>query len=115
MDHLWIDLELIESHANPDGTPSHPFRFQKRVSGRSPFGLPPSPDTFNVGHLSVRPRFDLIRGLPEEEAIAHALSSIYRATEILCPQAARLGGFDVSAFRARFQEACGEMGYRCEA
>ncbi len=39
MEHLWIDLELIESHARPDGRCRHPFRLQKRVSGRSHFGF----------------------------------------------------------------------------
>lgn len=32
MQHLWIDFELVEQLAKPDGTPKYPFRFAKRVS-----------------------------------------------------------------------------------
>jgi hypothetical protein len=66
IEHLWIDLELLELAFKPDGGPRYPFRFQKRVSGRSRFGLPPSPDSFNVGHFSVRPDIALLVSLPEE-------------------------------------------------
>jgi hypothetical protein len=59
MEHLWSDLELIESHARTDGRQRFPFRLAKRVSGRSHFGLPPSPDKFNVGHYSVRPDLEM--------------------------------------------------------
>jgi hypothetical protein len=55
LEHLWIDVELLEYLANANGSPRHPFRFQKRVSGRSRFGLPATQDTFNEAHFSVRP------------------------------------------------------------
>ncbi|WP_369977984.1 hypothetical protein [Xanthomonas bundabergensis] len=116
MEHLWIDLELIEDHAKPDGTPRHPFRFQKRVSGRSPpFGLPPIPDKLNVGHFSVRPDFDVIRTLPTGQAVAYAVFLIYQGTEVLHAKSKRLGGFDASLFRLRFRDVSQDLGYRCEA
>lgn len=115
MENLWIDLELIESHARPDGKPRHTFRFQKRVSGRSHFGLPPAPDSINVGHFSVRPDFERIRSLTGDEAVAYALSLMYRGTEVLNAQSKRLGGFNAEQFRQRFLDACKSMGFRCEA
>ena len=114
MENLWIDLELIEAHAKPDGTPRHSFRFQKRVFGRSHFGLPPAPDSLNVGHFSVRPDFERIRSLPTDQAIAYALSLIYRSTEVLHAKSKRLGGFNADQFRLRFRDICQRMGYRCE-
>ena len=66
MEHLWIDFELVESDAKPDGKSRFPFRFAKRVSGRSSFGLAPSPDYYNVGHFSVRPNFPYLLSLPED-------------------------------------------------
>ena len=63
IEHLWIDLELIESHSRVDGKPQYPFRLQKRVSGYSRFGLPSIPDKFNVGHFSVKPDYKKRRGL----------------------------------------------------
>jgi hypothetical protein len=36
MNHLWIDLELIEAHANR--RPPWSFRFQKKVGGSSWIG-----------------------------------------------------------------------------
>jgi len=44
IEHLWIDLELFKHGAQTDGTERYPLRMQKRVSGRSRFGLPSSPD-----------------------------------------------------------------------
>lgn len=105
MEHLWIDLELIESHAREDGTPLHRFRFAKRVSGRSHFGLPPSPDKFNVGHYSVRPDFKRIAALPVNEAVEYALTLIYDSTELLLAKQKKLGGFNAVLFRERFLAA----------
>lgn len=113
MEHLWIDLELIEDHARPDGLARHSFRFQKRVSGRSHFGLHPAPDFLNVGHFSVRPDFDLLRSLPVDQAVAYALSLIYRSTEVLHAKSRRLGGFDAEQFRKRFRDICQTAGYQC--
>jgi len=111
IEYLWIDLELIEGHAKSDGSPRHPFRFQKRVTGRAPFGLPQQPDKFNVGHFSVRPDFQLIATLPNERAISYALSEIYRATEILIDKQKRLGGFDAQSFRQCMLNECLALGY----
>jgi hypothetical protein len=111
MEHLWIDLELIKSHSRPDGRARFPFRFAKRVSGRSHFGLPPSPDKFNVGHYSVRPDFQLIASLPLSEAVVYALSLIYDSTRVLIDKQKRLGGFDASSFRRNFLAGCRKVGY----
>ena len=83
MQHLWIDLELLRSHVKADGSAKHPFRFQKRVSGRGPFGLPDQPDSFNVGHFSVRPDFERLLSIPADEVVPYALSLIHRASG--CP------------------------------
>jgi hypothetical protein len=82
MEHLWIDFELVESDAKPDGKSRFPFRFAKRVSGRSSFGLAPSPDYYNVGHFSVRPNFPYLLSLPEDEVIPYCLN--LRFFVILC-------------------------------
>jgi hypothetical protein len=111
IEHLWIDIELIESHARIDGSCRWPFRFQKRVSGRSHFGLPPIPDKFNVGQYSVRPNFQLIASLPQEQAILYALSLIYDSTIILIEKKRKLGGFDAGLFRSKFLDSCRSIGY----
>ena len=111
IEHLWIDLELIESHARTDGTQRWPFRFRKRVSGRSPpFGLPPVPDKFNVGHYSVRPDFQLIASLPSEQVIPYALSLIYDSTAVLIENR-KIWGFDACLFRNKFLDGCRSIGY----
>lgn len=115
MEHLWIDLELIESRARDDGGPLHPFRFRKRVSGRSRYGLPALPDLFNVGHFSVRPDFERIRALPADDAVAYALSLIYRQTDCLLSKGKKLGGFNVALFRSSFRDACHRLRIPCEA
>jgi hypothetical protein len=104
MEHLWIDFELIESHAQ--GRASWPFRFQRRVSGRSKLTGLVSPDAFNVGHYSVRPDFGLVRALPEAELVNYALSLVSASTEVLLFKEKKLGGFNACAFREHFQHAC---------
>lgn len=111
IEHLWIDFELIESHARPDGKPRHPFRFQKRVSGRSSFGLPPSPDYYNVGHFSVRPNFQYLVSLPEENVVSYCLNLIYKELNILKEKEKKLGGFKSEMFRSRFFDECNILGY----
>jgi len=115
IEHLWIDLELVEDHSRADGLPRHAFRFQKRVSGRSHFGLPPTPDSFNVGHFSVRPDFAHLLGLPTKETIPYALSLIYKASEVLLEKQKKLGGFDAALFRKRLRTECHSLGYKIEA
>ncbi len=112
IEHLWIDLELLEYLAKEDGGPRHPFRFQKRVSGRSHFGLPAAPDQFNVGHFSVRPDFTLVATLPLPQAVSHVLQRIYQASAVLHEKQRRLGGFNAKLFLERFFVQCEHLGYR---
>ncbi|NYE59602.1 hypothetical protein FHW58_000754 [Duganella sp. 1224] len=111
MEHLWIDLELIEYWSKPDGTPRHPFRFQKRVSGRSHFGLPPIDDKYNVGHYSVRPDFSLLTSLNSEEVVPYVLSLIYASTAGLADKKKRIGEFDLPRFQRHYREECSRLGY----
>ena len=111
MEHLWIDLELIVHDARPDGKPRYPFRFQKRVSGRSHFGLSPIQDHFNVGHYSVRPNFQIITSLSTEQLVPYVLTLIYHSTSILLDKQKRLGGFDAMLFSSRFMEASKQLGH----
>jgi hypothetical protein len=112
IEHLWIDFELIESHAKSGGKPRYPFRFAKRVSGRSSFGLPPSPDYFNVGHFSVRPNFRHLLSISKDEIIPYCLNLIHKELEILKTKERKLGGFDSELFRKRFSEECKNLGYK---
>lgn len=111
IDHLWIDLELLEYLAKADGSPRHPFRFQKRVSGRSHFGLPVTPDRFNVGHFSVRPDFELIASMSVELAVSHVLQQVYEESSVLLGKEKKLGGFDATLFRERLLSTCQRLGY----
>jgi len=111
MQHLWIDFELVEQLAKPDGKPKYPFRFAKRVSGRSHFGLHPSPDYLNVGHFSVRPDFPYLLSISIDEAIPYCLSLIYASLVVLKAKEKKLGGFDSELFRATFYEECKKLGY----
>lgn len=111
IEHLWIDVELLEDLAREDGGPRHPFRFQKRVSGRSQFGGPDVDDSLNVGHFSVRPDFALLRSLPLEEAVSHVLQQIFIQSAILLEKQKKLGGFDAKLFRERLLAECQRLGY----
>ncbi|MBP9083049.1 MAG: hypothetical protein KBH11_08230 [Bacteroidia bacterium] len=112
MEHLWIDFELVEKLAKPDGKPKYQFRFAKRVSGRSSFGLPPSPDYFNVGHFSVRPDFPILYSISKEKIIPYCLNLIYNELGHLKAKEKKLGGFDSNMFRNRFYEECSKLGYQ---
>ncbi|MFA9217265.1 MAG: hypothetical protein ACEQSK_09185 [Sphingomonadaceae bacterium] len=111
IEHLWMNIELVESLARPDLKPRHPFRFQKRVSGRSHFGLPAVPDQFNVGHFSVRPDFTLLASLPAAQAICYVLRLMYEASAVLLDKQKKLGGFDAPGFRISFRDECDRIGY----
>lgn len=115
IEHLWIDFELIERHAKPDGKPRFPFRFAKRVSGRSQFGLPPSPDHLNVGHFSVRPNFQQLLSISKDEIVLYCLNLIYKELEILKVKEKKLGGFDSELFLNRYKEECNNLGYKLNA
>jgi|SRR5215472_3726453 len=71
MEHLWIDFELIESHA--ETRPRWSFRFQKKVGGSSPDKLTGLPRRVcqNVGHYSVRPDFQELRSLSDDSVVGH--------------------------------------------
>ena len=99
IEHLWIDLELLEYLAKADGSPRHPFRFQKRVSGRSHFELPVASDHINVGHFIVRPDFALVASLPVDLAVSHVLQRVYDESAVLPGKPKKLGGFDTGRFQ----------------
>jgi len=101
MEHLWIDFELNEAHA--ERRPPFPFRFQKRVSGRSSLVGLPIPDSFNVGHYSVRPDFHRVRTLPPDALVGYAFALLFRSTEALVGKQKKLAGFDALAFREHFR------------
>ncbi len=114
MEHLWIDLELVEDHAKADGSPRHSFRLQKRVSGRGRFGLPAIEDRLNVGHYSVRPDFSRLHSLPISASTEYVIKQIYDSTEILISKHKRLNGFDAQLFRSRFANCCEELGFNIQ-
>ena len=115
MNHLWIDLELIESHVQR--RPPWSFRFQKRVGGSSPDKLTGLPRRLyeNVGHYSVRPDFKELRGLPLESVVIYVLGIIYASTAVLVEKQKKLGGFDAQRFRSEFVATCGRHGYHIDA
>ena len=115
MNHLWIDLELIERHAA--GRPPWPFRFQKRVTGSSAQKLTglPMPVRENVGHYGVTPDFQELRGVPLDSVVSHVLSLIYASASVLIEKQKKLGGFDVETFCSDFLSACKEHGYEISA
>jgi hypothetical protein len=111
MEHLWIQIEMLAYLARPDGRARHPFRFQKRVSGRSRLGLPPNPDWLNVGHFSVRPDFANLISPPVEDGVRHVLQRIHAASAVLLEKQKKLGGFDAGLFRERILVNCSSLGY----
>jgi hypothetical protein len=111
MEHLWIDFELIEAHA--EQRPPRSFRFQKRVGGSSPdklTGLPRRAHE-NVGHYSVRPDFSQLQSVPQESIVGYVLNVIYASTSVLIEKQKKLGGFDADKFRSEFVAACRRCGY----
>ena len=111
MEHLWIDFELIKSHA--ERRPPYPFRFQKTVGGSSPDKLTGLPRRVhhNVGHYSVRPDFQELRSVPQESVVSYVLSLIYASTSVLIEKRKKLGGFDADRFRSEFITTCRQHGY----
>jgi hypothetical protein len=111
MKHLWIDFELIESHA--ERHPPYLFRFQKKVGGSSPDKLTGLPRRVyeSVGHYSVRPDFQHLRSVPQESIVSYVLSLIYASTSVLIEKQKRLGGFDAQKFRSDFIVSCRQHGY----
>jgi hypothetical protein len=108
MENLWIDFEL--SQIVSDQQPPFKFRFQKRISGKSNLSGIEFPDSYNVGHYSIRPNFEEI--FKVENVITYSLNLIYESTEILIEKQKRLGGFDAFKFRAEFLKGCTKFGYK---
>lgn len=108
--HLWIDFELIQSHA--DQRKPFPFRFKKKVGG-SVFKLTglPTPVWYNVGHYSVRPDFTELARISDETIAKYALGLIYASTSVLVEKQKKLGGFDASLFRSDFLSSCKQHGF----
>lgn len=106
IEHLWIDLELSEMSVLAFGKPPKPFRYQKRVSGAPRMGLPAIPDSFNVGHYSVRPDFEVLKQSTIEQSINYIVGLVYKSTEVLLSKQKKLGGFNASSFRDKFSSVC---------
>jgi len=111
IEHLWIDLELLESPIKADAKSLHSFRFQKRVSGYSRMGLPAIPDSYNVGHYSVKPDFHKITTLQNDALICYVVNLIYESTTVLLEKQKKLGGFNAMLFRENFVQASRSLGY----
>ena len=111
IENLWIDLELSEMSFLAFGKPPKPFRYQKRVSGASSMGVPAVPDSFNVGHYSVRPDFEILKRNSIEKNINYIVTLIYKSTEVLLSKQKKLGGFDATAFRDAYSSVCESLGY----
>src|SRR5262245_52684520 len=111
MQHLWIDFELIESHAGR--RPPWFSRFQKKVGGSSPDKLTglPRRGCRTVGHYSVRPDFQELRSLSDDSVVGHVLSLVYASTSVLIEKQRKLGGFDVQRFRSDFLSICKQQGH----
>ena len=114
MNHLWIDFELIEAHAERPRPWS--FRFQKKVGGSSPDKLTGLPRRVheNVGHYSVRPDLLELRRLPQDSVVSYVLSLIYASTAVLIEKRKKLGGFDARKFRSDFLFTCRQHGYEIQ-
>ena len=111
MQHLWIDFELIQSHA--ERRPSWPFRFQKKVGGSKCklTGLP-TPVRENVGHYGISPDFEKLLKTPIDSVANYALSLIYESTSMLIEKKKKLGGFDAEKFRQDFLTSCKQHGFQ---
>lgn len=108
IEHLWISLELIESHLKEEK--ALPFRFQNRVT-LSGFGLPGKKYCYNVVSYSVAPNFEKIKTLPEELICDYILGLVYESIQTLIDKQKKLGGFDAIKFRSDFIKVCKELGY----
>ncbi|TDX13388.1 hypothetical protein [Flavobacterium sp. S87F.05.LMB.W.Kidney.N] len=107
MEHLWIDLELVERYSKDRDSWS--FRFQKRVDIRASHT---ELYTYNVGHYSVKPDFEKLRSLSSKESIcSYVFELLYESTQILVDKEKKLNGFNAKAFREDFLSACVKLGY----
>ena len=106
IEHLWIDLELIESDLVE--RKKWAFRFQKRVSIPTSFKENYS---YNVGHYSVKPDFEKLKQLTADEICNYILQLVYNSTKTLSTNKKKLEDFNVEQFRHDFLTACTNMGY----
>jgi hypothetical protein len=111
IEHLWIDLELSEMSFKAFGKPPKPFRFQKRVSGAGHMGLSAIPDSYNVGHYSVRPDFEILKKNTIEQSVSYIIGLIYQSTEMLLDKQKRLSGFNAVDFRDKFLSVAISLGF----
>ncbi|MFH1024839.1 MAG: hypothetical protein V1809_15775 [Planctomycetota bacterium] len=111
MQHLWIDVELIQSHA--ERRPSWPFRFQKRVGGSvlKLTGLP-TPVYENVGHYGISPDFRRLLDTPLDSVANYVLGLVYESTSVLIEKQKKLDGFDAQRFRQEFLSSCRKHGFQ---
>jgi hypothetical protein len=109
MEHLWIDLELIERC----GKRPWAFRYQKKVSGSAAAKLTgvPMPVYEHGGHYSVTPDFAALARVPIESVVGYVLTLIYLSTSVLFSERRELGDFDVQGFRSQFRASCERHGY----
>lgn len=107
MEHLWIDLELIESYLV--NRKPYSFRFQKRVNIASSVGG--KDYYYNVGHFSVAPDFDKLKVLSDDLVCDYILELMYQSTQVLIDNQKKLDDFNAIKFRSDFVKFCNEMGY----
>lgn len=69
------------------------------------------PDHFNVGHYSVKPDFEKLLKLSQENICIYVLKLIYDSTNVLIKNQKKLGDFDAQTFQANFLLECKKLGY----
>lgn len=105
MEHLWLDLVLIEHHEPLN------FRFQKRVGIQDISMTSVAEYFYNVGHYSVKPDFERLTTLTNEAEICRYIFGLwYDSMAILEKKSKSLGGFDAKKFRSDFKSACENLG-----
>ncbi|NOQ71720.1 MAG: hypothetical protein GQ574_06960 [Crocinitomix sp.] len=108
MENLWIDLNLSVMSAN--SCPPFPFRFQKRVSGKSKIisGVKLE-DSYNVGNYGVLPDFKILQ--ESTNPLEYVMKLMYDSTAILIDKKSKFKGFKPEKFRAEFIKGCEILGY----
>lgn len=111
MENLWIDLELSAMSAN--SCPPFPFRFQKRVSGKSKIisGVK-FEDSYNVGNYGVLPDFKVLK--KSLNPVEYIMQLMYDSTSVLIEKKSRFQGFNPEKFRLEFIKGCEILGYSVE-
>ena len=113
MENLWIVVEL--SPGEMKRRRPWAFRLQKRVSGRwDQCKYLVAPDSYNVGHYSVCPDFELLMSMPEDRVVPYILGLLLDSLESL-RGLKRLKGFDLDGFRQVFISSAETLGYEIES